>query len=232
MNFSHLKTLFTQNADAKQAEMMLAYMQNQVAFLGIPKPKREALQKQFFAADKNLTLSEPCSASRSKKTDPVDWQFIFDCFDADGREFQYAAMDYLENHVKQLTAKDIPNIKKLIETKSWWDSIDCLDQIVGEIALKDESVNKTILEWSLDKSIWLRRIAIDFQLRFKSKTNTELLAQIIKNNFNSDEFFINKAIGWALREYSKTNPEWVRNFLAENEKSMARLSVKEAGKYL
>jgi len=218
MDFSQLKTLFAGEADKKEAEKMSAYMQNKFVFLGIPKPKREALAKQFFASD--------------KKSDPVNWQFIFNCFNADGREYQYTAMDYLENHVKQLTAKDIPNIKKLIETKSWWDSIDCLDQIVGEIALKDPSVNDTLLEWSVDKNIWLRRIAIDHQLRFKNKTNKELLAQIIKNNFDNNEFFINKAIGWALREYSKTNAEWVKNFIKENEKKMAKLSIKEASKYL
>ena len=218
ITFPHLQTLFTQNADAKEATKMSAYMQNKFVFLGIPKPKREVLAKQFFA--------------NCEKTDAINWQFIFDCFAASGREYQYTAMDYLESRVKQLSAKDIPNVKKLIETKSWWDSIDCLDQIVGDIVIKDDSVNNTILEWSIDKNFWLRRIAIDFQLRFKNKTNKELLAQIIKNNFTSDEFFIQKAIGWALREYSKTNPEWVKNFLKENQANMAKLSVKEASKYL
>jgi len=218
MDFLKLKKLYEENADTKEAEKMAAYMQNKVVFLGLPKPKREALHRQFFVD--------------VKKTDPIDWKFIFDCFKADGREFQYSAMDYLEYHVKQLTAKDIPNIKKLIETKSWWDSIDCLDQIVGEIALNDRSIKPTLVEWSKDKDIWLRRIAIDHQLRFKAKTDTALLAEIIKNSFGSTEFFINKAIGWALREYSKTNPDWVRAFIADNEKSMSKLSITEAGKKL
>ena len=100
MTFQNLKILFENHADKSQAESMAAYMQNKVVFLGIPKPKREALHKQFFAS--------------VKKTDAVDWKFILDCFDADGREYQYSAMDYLEFHVKQLTAGDIPNIKKLI----------------------------------------------------------------------------------------------------------------------
>jgi len=100
------------------------------------------------------------------------------------------------------------------------------------LALKDSNVNKILLEWSLDENIWLRRIAIDHQLLRKDKTNTELLSKILKNNLGQTEFFINKAIGWALRDYSKTNPEWVRNFIEENRENMAKLSIKEASKYL
>ena len=218
MEFQRLKDLYENNSDKRQADKMSAYMQNKFVFLGIPKPKRAVLQKQFFAAD--------------KKTDPIDWKFVFDCFAADGREFQYAAMDYLKRHIKQMTAADIPNLKNLIETKSWWDSVDTIDQFVGEIALGDRRVNQMLLEWSTDKNIWLRRTAIDHQLGRRDKTDTELLAQILKNCFGTNEFFINKAIGWALREYSKTNPDWVREFIAENGKSMVKLSIKEAGKYL
>ena len=103
---------------------------------------------------------------------------------------------------------------------------------IGALALKDPNVNKILLEWSLDENIWLRRIAIDHQLLRKEKTNAELLEKILKNNLGQAEFFINKAIGWALRDYSKTNPEWVKNFIEENKEKMAKLSIKEASKYL
>ena len=103
---------------------------------------------------------------------------------------------------------------------------------IGALALKDPNVNKILLEWSLDGNIWLRRIAIDHQLLRKEKTNTELLEKILKNNLGQAEFFINKAIGWALRDYSKTNPEWVKNFIEKNRENMAKLSIKEASKYL
>jgi 3-methyladenine DNA glycosylase AlkD len=89
-----------------------------------------------------------------------------------------------------------------------------------------------LLEWSTDTNFWLRRIAIDHQLSRKEKTNTALLEQIIINNFGQTEFFINKAIGWSLREYSKTNPKWVQNFLALHKDKMAKLSLKEASKYV
>ena len=89
-----------------------------------------------------------------------------------------------------------------------------------------------MLEWSKDKDFWIRRIAIDHQLGRKEKTNTELLEKIIINNFGSDEFFINKAIGWALRDYSKTNPEWVKDFINKYKSKMDKLSIKEASKYI
>ena len=95
----------------------------------------------------------------------------------------------------------------------WWYTIDCLDRIIGGIGLEDPRVDGVMLEWSLDEDFWVRRVAIDHQLCRKERTNTALLEQIIVNNLGSGEFFINKAIGWSLRDYSKTNPAWVRDGL-------------------
>lgn len=89
-----------------------------------------------------------------------------------------------------------------------------------------------MLEWSTDQDLWMRRIAIDHQLCRKEKTNTELLEKIIVNNFGSSEFFINKAIGWSLRDYSRTDPDWVICFLQTYSDKMDKLSVREASKYL
>lgn len=89
-----------------------------------------------------------------------------------------------------------------------------------------------MLELSLSEDFWLRRIAIDHQLGKKDKTKPELLAAIILNNLGSSEFFIKKAIGWSLRDYSKTNPDWVREFVKEHKNQMAPLSIREARKYI
>ena len=89
-----------------------------------------------------------------------------------------------------------------------------------------------MLQWSTDEDFWIRRIAIDHQLLRKEKTNTQLLEQIIINNLGSSEFFINKAIGWSLRDYSKTNPDWVRDFINRYKERMDKLSVREASKYI
>ncbi len=97
-------------------------------------------------------------------------------------------------------------MKKLIITKSWWDTTDAIDKVVGYLVKKYPELEEEMLKWSIDENIWIRRVSIIYQLGFKKNTNTALLEKIIVNNFNSKEFFINKAIGWILRDYSKTNP--------------------------
>jgi 3-methyladenine DNA glycosylase AlkD len=141
-------------------------------------------------------------------------------------------MDYLAAMQKQLKYEDIPKIKNYAKTKQWWDTIDGLDRIIGDIGLADNRVDGLMIQWSEDKDFWIRRIAIDHQLLRKEKTNTDLLSKIICNNFGSEEFFINKAIGWSLREYSKCNPKWVKDFVEKHKDRMAKLSVKEATKYV
>lgn len=124
------------------------------------------------------------------------------------------------------------HIKRLVTTKSWWETIDSLDEYVGLIALQDDSAKNVLQEWSVDENLWLRRVAIDFQQRYKEKTDKEFLAKTIINNLGSNEFFINKSIGWSLREYSKTNPEWVKDFIDQHRENMSSLSIKEASKYI
>jgi len=196
---------------------MSAYMRNQFPFLGIPTPERKKLSRDFL---------------KSKSRDVVDWEFVFKCWKQPEREFQYLAKDYLEKIANALTPLDIPNFHKIIVTKSWWDTVDGLDVIVGGIAFRFPDVNNTLLAWSIDENFWLRRVAIDHQLMRKDKTDTALLEKILVNNFGQTEFFVNKAIGWALRDYSKTNPDWVRGFLKKYGERMSSLSIKEASKYI
>ena len=89
-----------------------------------------------------------------------------------------------------------------------------------------------MLKWSQDPDLWVRRVAIEHQLLRKKKMKTALLQKIIENNLDSQDFFINKAIGWALRDCSKTNPDWVRNFIELQREHLAKLSIKEGSKYL
>ena len=218
MNFNKLYEEMIQHKNEEQAQKMSKYMLNKFEYIGIKTPERRKIFKNFFSEYKN--------------EEKIDWEFVNKCWENKYREFQYIAADYLKNMKDKLTIDDIPKLKRLILKKSWWDTIDNLDMTIGALALKDSNVNKILLEWSLDENIWLRRIAIDHQLLRKEKTNTELLEKILKNNLGQAEFFINKAIGWALRDYSKTNPEWVKNFIKENKEKMTKLSIKEASKYL
>lgn len=197
---------------------MEKYMRNKFRFLGIKTPERRKLAKKLF---KNID-----------KNTEIDWDFVFKCWENDFREMQYLALDYIKILQKTLLPKDITNLKKLIVSKSWWDTIDNIDLIIGQMALEFEEIDEILLEWSISENIWLRRIAIDHQLLRKENTKTEVLEKILTNNFWSDEFFINKAIGWALRDFSKTNPVWVKNFLEKYSSKMSSLSIKEASKYL
>ena len=218
MDFNKLYEEMIQHKNEEQAQKMSKYMLNKFEYIGIKTPERREIFKNFFKEYKNK--------------EKIDWEFVNKCWENEYREFQYVAADYLKNMKDKLTIDDIPKLKRLILKKSWWDTIDNLDMTIGALALKDSNVNKILLEWSLDENIWLRRIAIDHQLLRKEKTNAELLEKILKNNLGQAEFFINKAIGWALRDYSKTNPERVKNFIEENKEKMAKLSIKEASKYL
>ena len=218
MDFNKLYEEMIQHKNEEQARQMSKYMLNKFEYIGIKTPERRKIFKNFFKEYKN--------------EEKIDWEFVNKCWENKYREFQYIAADYLKNMKDKLTIDDIPKFKQLILKKSWWDTIDNLDMTIGALALKDSNVNKILLEWSLDENIWLKRIAIDHQLLRKEKTNTELLEKILKNNLGQTEFFINKAIGWALRDYSKTNPEWVKNFIEKNRENMAKLSIKEASKYL
>lgn len=196
---------------------MEAYMKNKFEFLGVKTPARRKIAKAFF----------------KQQTDSViDWNFINEAWKNPYRESQYAALDYLEIRKKLLTPSDLPRLKKLAQKKSWWDTIDFLDRLVGSIIVRFPETKEIILSWSCDENIWLRRLAIDHQLLRREETDTELLEQILVNNLGQTEFFINKAIGWALRDYSKTNPDWVRDFIERHQAEMAALSIREGSKYL
>ncbi len=209
-----IKTLRT-SANPEKAALMSAYMRGQFAFLGLPTPERKRLSRDFLKTQKS-----------------IDWPLIFELWEQPEREYQYLATDCLTKLKAQLSPDDIPNLRRLIITKSWWDTIDALDTIVGGIAMRYPEVNETLLKWSVDDNIWLRRTAIDHQLTRKDKTDTDLLERILENNLGSSEFFINKAIGWSLRDYSKTNPYWVRRFIEKNKAKMSPLSIREASKHL
>lgn len=217
MWYNELFIKMEKSENKEQAQKMSAYMQNKFPFLGIPKPELKVIMKPYLATTKKGKL---------------DWTFVFLCWDKEYREAQYVGVEYLLLHKKELVAEDLGNIKKFITTKSWWEVTDSLDELVGIIALKSPEIKNQMLQWTLDDNLWIRRVAIDFQQKFKEKTDPDLLKQIILNNLESKEFFINKAIGWSLREYSKISPDWVRRFIEEYGERLAPLSVREGNKLL
>jgi 3-methyladenine DNA glycosylase AlkD len=209
------KTL-EQNADPEKAAGMSAYLKDQFAFLGIQKPEREALTKEFLKA--------------KKKEKGIDWAFVEQCYARPEREFHYLTISYVLQIKESLTPDDLGRIESLITRRSWWDTVDMYNIPLGLMSLKYPQIKQELKAWITSDNLWLRRMSIIFQLHLKKETDTAFLAEAIESNLGSKEFFINKAIGWALREYSKTDPEWVRVFIASHE--LAPLSVREASKYI
>lgn len=214
-----IQQLFTEHQNEENAIPMKKYMRNRFPFLGIKTPLRKTLMRQFF---KESGIRE----------EPLQSEFVRSLWKLPEREYQYAAMDYLHVSLKKLHKNDLNLMEELMTTKSWWDTVDMLAQKeVGEIAKRFPAVIDEYIEsWNTSENIWLQRSSLLFQLKYKEQTDEDLLYRYIRNLADSREFFIQKAIGWVLREYSKTNPESVRIFI--NNHRLAPLSVREGSKYL
>ena len=207
-----------ENRNELLAESMSKYMQDKFRFLGVRGASRTKIYKKYFP--------------EARKSKAIDWDFIENCWKKEEREFQYVVVYYLKAMQKFLKREDISRLKYLIVTKSWWDTVDLLAKVVGSLVIRIEGYDQIMLEWSKDNNMWLKRVAILYQLSLKEKVDEIILDKILVNNLGDIEFFINKAIGWALRDYSKYNPEWVKEFIRKNKDNMANLSIREASKYI
>jgi len=216
---SSLKTLLERHANPSQAAPMKKYMRDQFDYLGIKTPQSKMLMKEFIGKQGLPPIEELDTILR-------------DLWALPQREFQYAAMNLLDRFEKKHSANFIITLEYLIVTKSWWDTVDALaSHPVGTHFQRYPAVKKKYLtKWRKSKNIWLRRTAILFQLGYKKETDFDLLCEIINENLGSDEFFINKAIGWALRQYAYTDPKAVKKFVKATE--LHPLSRREAMKHL
>jgi 3-methyladenine DNA glycosylase AlkD len=214
-----LRNHLTPHADPLQAGPMKAYMRGQFDYLGIKTPRRVELVKAFIAEHGLPEIPELGAVER-------------DLWALPEREFQYIAVGLLERTLKKLPPEFIATVETLIVTKSWWDTVDTLaSNIIGPLFKRYPGQRADYLpRWRQSDNFWLRRTAILFQLDYKEETDFPLLCDILHENLGSSEFFINKAIGWVLREYSKTDPEAVRRFVADT--PLESLSRREALKWL
>ena len=224
MNLKEIREIFAKNASPSDKKPMEAYMRNLFEFYGIRAGKRRELSKPYI--------------KEAKKRDKIDWDFLESLFKDNMREVNYLGLDILRAQAHLLSLSDFDRLVDLAKIHPWWDTIDVIDTIIGSLGLIDSSFEEKILDLSESSNFLLRRISIGHQRKYKDKTRTDLLAKIIKTNIQiptqtkDEKFFIEKSIGWALREYSKTNPSWVRDFLDENKDQLPALSRREASKYL
>jgi 3-methyladenine DNA glycosylase AlkD len=206
-------------ADSENAAQMAAYLRDQFPFYGIKSPQRREILRAFL---KEYGL--PAVADLPQVT-RVLW-------DLTQREQQYNALDILIRLQKKLEPDFLPTLQWLITTKSWWDSVDGLaTNIAGTLFMNHPGTAHTaVQQWRSVENIWLRRTTLLHQLKYKDQTDVPLLFSLIEENLQDNEFFIQKAIGWALREYSKTDAAAVRDFVARTE--LSPLAYREALKWL
>jgi 3-methyladenine DNA glycosylase AlkD len=217
MNFiPSLETAFQKNSNHENGLEMAKYMRNHFSFFGIKTEDRRHIFKAIFKENKQEISKNPRGIALK-------------LYSKTQRELQYCAIEILIKQLKGTYKKqDIQLIEKFIITNSWWDSVDTIAKnILGEYLLEFPlEIENTIERFSNSDNMWLNRSAILFQLGYKEKTNFDLLKSECKKHKNSNAFFIQKAIGWALREYAKTNPKAVRNFVDNS--NLKPLSKKEA----
>lgn len=213
-----IKSIYARSADKEKASAMKAYMKGKFNYFGIQKPMRQELLKPFWPKLKNIP-SEALEES-------IRW-----LWSQPQRELHYLAMELLFKNKKQWNKNTLVLLEELIVRESWWDTVDYIAAtLVGYYFQKfPEHVKTKAIEWSKSENMWINRTAILFQLKYKEKTDFNLLLRVIDPHRESKEFFHQKAIGWALRQYAYTDMKAVKSYVANT--PLKPLSVREALKH-
>lgn len=217
--FKTLQAEFEAHANVNIAKQQKAYLKDLFAFYGIKTPLRRKLQQPFLVR-----------AELPSKKDLVPLVRVL--WNLPQREYHYFAQELSLRYKKYFDRSDILLFEFMITHNSWWDTVDFIaSKLIKAYFHKfPEQRNEYIKKWLSSGNIWLQRSCLLFQLLEKEKTDTALLEEIINSLLGSQEFFINKAIGWALRDYSRTNPDWVVHFVKTHD--LHPLSKREALKLI
>lgn len=217
--FEPLKTEFGNAADPVLAVGMKNYMRSKFEYYGIKAPVRDSIIASFLKGNPAKSIENHAQA-------------ICYCWEQPQREWQYTGMLIFSKFAAKADDRYLEIAEYMIIKKSWWDTVDFIaSNIVGAYLKKNPGQIETwINRWMNSENMWLQRVCLLFQLKYGSNTDTELLFSLCKQLAGHQDFFIRKAIGWALRQYSKTNPAEVITFV--NSHKLSPLSVKEAMKVI
>ncbi|MER8008066.1 DNA alkylation repair protein [Streptomyces sp. NPDC094149] len=211
-----LTAVYADAADPARAAPMRAYMKDVAPFLGLTTPVRRALSREVVDG-----------LPRPGETDCT--AIALRCWRLPEREYQYFAVDYLRRHARVCSSAFLPVARHLVGTRSWWDTVDLLAaHVVGILVAADPALKADMDAWIADEDLWIARTALLHQLRHKERTDAERLFAYCLIQSGHPDFFIRKAIGWALREYARTDPDAVRAFVARERSRFAPLTVREA----
>jgi 3-methyladenine DNA glycosylase AlkD len=213
-----LAAAFEPARDPVAAKAMAAYLRDQFSFLGIPTPQRRGLHRQALAGLGRPSEADVVAAAR-------------DLWERPEREFQYAGCDVLSRASRLLTRDSFDDLRWLITSRSWWDTVDAIRPALGTLVLADPSLKSELRRWNAGDDIWLVRSSVIFQLGYRDATDVAFLFEMCANRASDSEFFVRKAIGWALREHSKVDAGAVRGFVADHPE-LSPLSRREALKWL
>ncbi|TMM59256.1 DNA alkylation repair protein [Maribacter algarum] len=206
---------FQKNANRKIASEQKAYMRGQFDYYGIKTPQRRKIQKPFLVKQFLPEKKEAIQIVKLLWSKPQ-------------RDYHYVAQELMLKYSRQMTEDDITVFEFMVTHKSWWDTVDFIaTKLMGTYFKKYPEKRKNYVEkWLKSGNTWLQRSALLFQLKYKEELDTQILSIAIEGLLESKEFFINKAIGWVLRDYSRVNPDWVWDYV--NDTSLNNLSKREA----
>ncbi len=226
MNDTHsittrIRSLLKASANNENAVAMQKYMKSEMPFRGV----KSASNKEIV----RIAINENPITSFDQYN-----EVITELWKAEYREERYAAIALARRYERFQTLESLPIYRMMIETGAWWDYVDGIAcNLIGNLLRKYPLQMKSILhEWIMDSDLWIRRSAILSQNRFKSETDHQMLFHFCKICLHEKSFWIRKAIGWALRDYSKSEPDRVRDFVQSNSNKMSGLSKREASKYI
>jgi 3-methyladenine DNA glycosylase AlkD len=211
-----LDTALASFIDAQRAPTMRAYMRDQFDYLGIGTPQRRLAVKALLKTLKGHGADQLIAHANYL------WELP-------QREYQYVALDLLAMHWKEFNAVHIPQLLEFAQRKSWWDTVDALAAIIGDVLRHDHDHMDAALN---HKNMWIRRIAILHQLGWRDKVDTDRLFEYALTLSHEKEFFIQKAIGWALRDYARHDPQAIREFTTKEKSRLSALTYREANKHL
>ncbi len=213
-----VRDTFRRAGSPEVAQGQMAYLRHQFEYFGLKMPAWMALTRTIIGAE--------------GIPDDADLQTLARlCFADDHREMQYFALECVQRRLKTQPPEFVDFLEELIRTKSWWDTVDWIAKLTGMHFRRHPDLIRPVTErWMASDHLWLQRVCLIFQLMYKEETDAGLLFRYIRQVAGSREFFLQKGAGWALRQYSKTNPEAVRQFLAETR--VSPLTRREGGKYL
>jgi 3-methyladenine DNA glycosylase AlkD len=216
-----VRTLYAESANPEDAIQMQKYMKSEMLFHGVKSPIQKQINQQ---AIKQFPIKSA-----------EEYELVLrELWDASYREERYTAITYAKKYKKYQVMEMLPLYRMMIESGGWWDYVDAVAaHLIGNLLMKYPTVMKPeMYRWIEDDNLWIRRTAILSQLRFKADVDREMLFTFCQKCLHEETFWIRKAIGWALRDFSKVYPDSVRQFVEKHRDEMSRVSLKEAEKYI